>query len=416
LLGFWTAGAYSNGDMAVNYVGLIFYRNLTEAQMLKGQTRPPMLVRDGPYWKIAPHVTPTSDFLWWFVSDHLDESMNPSLYLPGMRDRMRQMASAHSAGILEHRRDRWGNRRSQAWFAQQGRDLRTYWGVDYGHAGSDAELIHIDKVCFAAPSNPRARDSRGRAPLHRAVAVADINEVRRLLDSGADVNVPVRSTEPFNSNWGDTPLHMAAQDGRGDIARLLLSRGADFNRGNDRGNTPLHRAVEYPELMATLIEAGADVNRPDARGQTPLHWAALRPDATSATLLLARGADPNSADHDGQIPLHFAARTGADVVNALVGQGSDTNAGDRLGARPLHVAAAARHYPAADALLRAGAQANATDSFGCTPLYDAKRQGAVALASLLRSAGPGEPVTAGHRQAPTARLRHPSQQAETSAR
>ncbi|HWP41138.1 MAG TPA: hypothetical protein VNL70_09450, partial [Tepidisphaeraceae bacterium] len=37
LLGFWTAGAYSNADMAINYLGLVFYRNLTEPQMLKGQ-------------------------------------------------------------------------------------------------------------------------------------------------------------------------------------------------------------------------------------------------------------------------------------------------------------------------------------------------------------------------------------------
>lgn len=390
LLGYWTAGAYSNADNAVNYLGFVFYRNLTEPQRLKGEIRPPMLVRDGPYWRIAPHVRPDSDFFSWFISDHIDEALNPSHYLPNMRDTIRDLAKRNAEGVLEHRRDRWGNRRSQGWFAQQAEVLRTYWGFDYGHNGPRAELIRISDVCFAAPSDPNGRDRAGRSPLHRAVAQADVKAVEQLLARGADVNEPVRSDENFNSNWGDTPLHMAAQDGREEIVRLLVARGADVNRTNDRGNTPLHRAVEYPGVMALLFDAGANIESADLLGRTPLHWAALGAPRSSMGLLLARGADVNSRDAEGQTPLHYAARSGdTGAIGTLLARGADPNAADRFGASPLHVSTACNQWAATNELLGGGAVASARDAFGKAAMDEQQAQ-------LARSSVPPRPRPAVH--------------------
>jgi ankyrin repeat protein len=389
LLGNWTAGDYSNGDLAVNYLGFVFYRNLTEPQMLKGQQRPPMLVRDGQYWKTAPHVRPDSDFMQWFISDHLDEALNPGIYTAGgMRNTMRQHLAENITGTLEHRRDRWGNRRSQAWFAAQTESLKTYWGSDYGHAGGNHELITIADVCFAAPKDAAARDAVGRAALHRAVAFADVAKVQALLDSGADVNVDVRSEESVNSNWGDTPLHMAVQDGREQIVRVLIARGADVNRANDRGNTPLHRAVEYPNLVTALLDAGANANAPDVQGRTPLHWVAMGGAKASLETMLARGADVKAVDQQGQTALHCAAREGnTAAIAALIAAGADANTADRFGATPLHVAAASRQAGAVSMLLEKGANVRLADAFGCTALHDAARQGSEAVVAALLGAG-----------------------------
>jgi hypothetical protein len=165
-----------------------------------------MLVRNGPYWKIAPHIRADSGFMELFFSNHLDEGLNPGLYVPGLRDSVREHATEYAQATLEHRRDRWGNRRSQAWFAHESRQLYTYWGVDYGHAGKEGELVLISDVCFKMPKDPMARDNVGRSPLHRAVAFANLKAVEDQLARGADVNDGVRSDEDFNSNWGDTPL------------------------------------------------------------------------------------------------------------------------------------------------------------------------------------------------------------------
>jgi len=51
-----------------------------------------------------------------------------------------------------------------------------------------------------------------------------------LLEAGADVNIP--------GERGDTPLHQAIQMGEFRIARQLLAAGADLEARNDEGNTP----------------------------------------------------------------------------------------------------------------------------------------------------------------------------------
>jgi ankyrin repeat protein len=53
---------------------------------------------------------------------------------------------------------------------------------------------------------------------------------------------------------------LAAYHGRADVVRLLLSHGADPNRVNDRGQTPLAGAIfkNEVEVADALLEGGAD--------------------------------------------------------------------------------------------------------------------------------------------------------------
>jgi hypothetical protein len=53
---------------------------------------------------------------------------------------------------------------------------------------------------------------------------------------------------------------LAAYHGHADTLRELLARGADPNRANDRGQTPLAGAVfkGEPEVVAALMASGAD--------------------------------------------------------------------------------------------------------------------------------------------------------------
>ena len=44
-------------------------------------------------------------------------------------------------------------------------------------------------------------------------------------------------------NDGMTPLHIACQNGHTEIAGLLLDRGAEVDRKNAEGSTPLNLAV-----------------------------------------------------------------------------------------------------------------------------------------------------------------------------
>ena len=61
---------------------------------------------------------------------------------------------------------------------------------------------------------------------------------------------------------------LSTYHGHATLSRLLLSHGADPNRLNDRGQSPLAGAVfkNETEIVSLLLEAGADVDsgRPSA--------------------------------------------------------------------------------------------------------------------------------------------------------
>ena len=84
--------------------------------------------------------------------------------------------------------------------------------------------------------------------LFSAVGHGDVERVRILLDSGADVN-------SLDDN-GITALHRAAVEGKTETAALLLDRGADVNPRDNSGYTPLGRALGKPRMEELLRQHG----------------------------------------------------------------------------------------------------------------------------------------------------------------
>lgn len=143
LLGNLTAGAYSNADLASNYVGCLFYRNLTEPVVLEGRLRQPMLVREGQYWRLADFVTDDPQFAARFISDHFDESLNPSLFQAIIRPTLREKVAERTPALLNLHADRYQGQNPQSYFKQLALTLSTYYGRDYGHSGHFNDLIGI---------------------------------------------------------------------------------------------------------------------------------------------------------------------------------------------------------------------------------------------------------------------------------
>lgn len=434
MLGYYTAGAYSNADLAANWVGLKFYRNLTEPARLKGSLEPPLVVRDGVYWKLNDHVRRDSEFLAAFMSDHYDEALNPSLWDSGMRDSVRKAVKARSERVLEFYVDDNGNRRPAAYFEALIEELKTYYGEDYGYHGTYDELAAIGNTCLAplpADAEPGARAADGTTPLHQASRQGRTGRAVELIRAGLDVDVPLQSLEQRSSEWGSTPLHVAAEAGQLEMVGLLLDRGADPDRANARGATPLHKAVAHADIVNLLIARGADVNARDQLGRTPLHWLARYPDLDSARLLTHAGADVNAADHDGETPLHRAAMWGhgamieallaagasadaradygttvlhfavrqsdPDIIHQLLDAGADLNAADEFGLTPLHTVARDSSWPMVDTLLAAGAAVRVADAYGATPLHVAVRNSRESAVVALLNAGAdiGAPTRSG---------------------
>jgi ankyrin repeat protein len=98
---------------------------------------------------------------------------------------------------------------------------------------------------------------------HRLFELARAGSAQLLayLDAGA----PTDLTDAA----GNTLLMLAAYHGHAELVTGLAGRGADVNRANDRGQTPLAGAVfkAEPEVIRALVAAGADpeAGTPSAR-------------------------------------------------------------------------------------------------------------------------------------------------------
>lgn len=166
----------------------------------------------------------------------------------------------------------------------------------------------------AGPSN---------APIADAAQRGDIEAVRQLVRSGADVNAA--------QGDGMSALHWAADRGDAELAQLLVYAGAHVETGTRIGRyTPLHLAARQArrEVVDVLLRAGANpMARSTNSGATPFHLAAASGDPQILTSMLARGADPNATEGAwSQTPLIFAAANNrVDAIRVLIGAGADPN-------------------------------------------------------------------------------------------
>ncbi len=180
--------------------------------------------------------------------------------------------------------------------------------------------------------------------LKQAATAGQIDEVRRLLGDGADVNSV--------GEYGAGTLLTRSRE----VMDCLLGHGADPNaQQNEIGLSVLAGVVYWaePQLVDLLIQHGADPNRADTvTGIGALHRAVTRNTPAHreiVDMLLEAGADPNAATKPGEIDF-----------------GYDTPVRTR-GETPLHLAAIRAGSATIDALLRHGAERTGQDANGDTP-------------------------------------------------
>lgn len=171
--------------------------------------------------------------------------------------------------------------------------------------------------------------------LYRAVFSGHLEQLRELLNNGADPNLQKSSASgrplhyassrgwtegvvlllaaeaalDVRNDCGETPLHLACRGGHAEVAALLLAARADPTAANLYGDTPLHLTSMYGSVACTasLLEAfegnkeilnAKDINQ----GFTALHDAAQRGHVEIAKLLLLAGANPAVENKAGEVP------------------------------------------------------------------------------------------------------------------
>ena len=226
------------------------------------------------------------------------------------------------------------------------------------------DVARLNAILADDPDTSAARDLRERAEaaakamgklgadaaelLCWAAGNGRVDLVKALLKRGADpgracpLHIPGHfpdddEREPTEADWFAEeyepthidlrPLGAAVHGGHADVARLLIDAGADVN-ADAGGGPPIFHAVRrgHAKVVELLIERGADLSVRDASGDTLLYEVAGSTHADVADILLRAGADPNERNGDGLPPLVAAAIRGdVRIVRALLAAGAEVN-------------------------------------------------------------------------------------------
>jgi ankyrin repeat protein len=171
----------------------------------------------------------------------------------------------------------------------------------------------------------------------------------------------------------DGRLMDAAEEGDQALVRQLIERGVDVNAKGVDGTTALHHAVhsEHLQIADMLLRAGADASARDRYGVTPLYLACLNGNSGMIQRLLDAGVDPNSVDATGETPLMTAARNGLrSALRVLLEHGASVDARDPgFEQTALMIAVREDHPDAVELLINSGAAVNAQTRKGPTPKF-----------------------------------------------
>jgi ankyrin repeat protein len=253
--------------------------------------------------------------------------------------------------------------------------------------------VQSAKLLLDAGATVDAREQWGdQTALMWAASEAHPEMIKLLTAHHADVNAhgAIRDWQrrvtaegrPKNENHGGfTALIYAARIGCIECAKALLKAHADINLPDPDGETALLLSIinMHFDFASYLIDAGADVNRWDFYGQTPLY-------ATIDMATLPTGGRPDLPSEDKTQPLQVAEqllKAGANVNAQLklrppYRNGVFDRGGDQVlstGATPLLAAAKSGNNDAVKLLLKYHPMVDLPNAEGVTPLMAAAGMG-----------------------------------------
>ncbi len=250
--------------------------------------------------------------------------------------------------------------------------------INLGYVCAAAAAALAAHVLLAQVQKPAPKD------LATLVQAGESKLALEQIQAGADVN----RAQPD----GTTPLIWAVGRMEYDVAQALIAKKADVNAVNQFGAMPLTEAARKSDarFIQMLLDAGAKVDSANPDGETALMMAISGGNVAAVEMLIKAGANVNTVEKfHNQTPLMYAAanRNGGQMVKLLLAKGADVNARALYSDWPSQVTSEPRTqyrpvggltallyatrsgcYECVQDLLAAGADVNLPTPEGVTPL------------------------------------------------
>ncbi|XP_052031891.1 transient receptor potential cation channel subfamily A member 1 [Apodemus sylvaticus] len=231
--------------------------------------------------------------------------------------------------------------------------------------------------------------------LHHAASEGQV-ELMELIINGS-------SCEVLNimDDYGNTPLHWAAEKNQVESVKFLLSQGANPNLRNRNMMSPLHIAVQgmYIDVIKVLTEHKAtNINLDGENGNTALMSTCAKDNSEALQILLEKGAKLCKSNKWGDYPVHQAAFSGAKKCMELIlaygekagySRESHINFVNHKKVSPLHLAVQSGDLDMIKMCLDNGAHIDMMENAKCMALHFAATQGATDIVRLMISSYTG---------------------------
>jgi len=252
-------------------------------------------------------------------------------------------------------------------------------------------LLWVKAVPAQAPQGKQAQPAKQEKASPDLASLVQAGETKLALQqiqAGADVN----RAQPD----GSTPLLWAVYRKDYEVAEALLAKKANVNVTNEFGATPLTEAARGSDerLVKMLLDAGAKVDSANPDGETALMMAISGGDLPIVEMLVNAGANVKTIEKfHNQSPLMYAVnanRNAPQMVKLLLSKGADVNVRALYSDWPSQVTSEPRAqyrsvggltallyatrsgcYECAEDLIAAGADVNLPTPEGITPLMNA---------------------------------------------
>ena len=179
-----------------------------------------------------------------------------------------------------------------------------------------------------------SRNATGRTPLMNAALKGNVQAVKSMIKRGADPSL--------TDYKGWNMLHFAAEGGDTDIISLIHTHLPNIDSKTDDGDTPLMLAALNGKLHAVkwFLEKGATVACEDKIGWNTLHSAAKGGDTDIISLIHTHLPNIESKTGEGHTPLMVAAFNGKlHAVKWFLEKGATVACENKGGWNTLHCAA-----------------------------------------------------------------------------
>jgi ankyrin repeat protein len=169
------------------------------------------------------------------------------------------------------------------------------------------EAIRLNKDLRTIPAGSK---TESRTYLDYAAEIAYFAAFKKALEANGD--------DLFKMYSGDTPLFSAIRNKSLDIIKFIAKNIKGIDQFGQRF-TPLQYAIKCRkwEAVEILLEYGADINKPDRQGMSPLHLAIIYGYGEMIPKLIKYNANIYAVTHYGDTILHTAVLSDIDMEQIL---------------------------------------------------------------------------------------------------